>query len=205
MENKMDIAFIADENFILPTSVAVASLINNNNYELQIHIITPGVSSDSMKKLKSLETKNAKIKIYDVDNEDCRCKSGYLYLNQPDETRVCIEKDECNPLTHFKGETHCEEIANCTGKVGDIYYDTTTNECGSDCKEGLLLDSENKKCIESCGDNKLYDTVNKKCVSACTTEAPYKVVNESKCYEKCPDEIPYYDKDNDNLFHNYLL
>lgn len=80
----LNIAFICDENFILPTSVAVTSLIHNNKAEkMTIHIITPGVSESAKLKLKEMETENAEIRVYDVENSFLDISTSGLFDGIP--------------------------------------------------------------------------------------------------------------------------
>lgn len=79
-----NIAFICDDNFVLPTSVAVASLIHSNSdKKLTIHIITPGVSKSAKDTLKTMETPDAKIEIYAVENDFLSISTSELFAGIP--------------------------------------------------------------------------------------------------------------------------
>lgn len=63
-------AFICDENFVIPTSVAISSLIHNNpQKELKVHVVTPGVSEQAEKTLRGMSTNNSEVIVYNVEND----------------------------------------------------------------------------------------------------------------------------------------
>lgn len=79
----MDIAFVSDENYLLPTSIAIASLIKNNNHNMKIHILTTGMSLEGRNHLKSMSSANANVVVYDVENEFLNMSTQGLFENIP--------------------------------------------------------------------------------------------------------------------------
>lgn len=70
--NPVNVVFITDDKYILPTRTAIRSLISNKNPETQIEINIIGfnLSEKSIKKLESEVKKNTKINIRKVSDED---------------------------------------------------------------------------------------------------------------------------------------
>ena len=68
----IDVAFICDEAFALPTGVAIASLLasRNSRSRCSIHVVSSGLSADSVARLKSLADKRAEISIHEVDGAE---------------------------------------------------------------------------------------------------------------------------------------
>ncbi len=64
-KNYIPIVFATDDGYALPTAVAITSLIKNKNKDTnyKIYLISPGLSKDNKKKLKSLANKSCVIKI----------------------------------------------------------------------------------------------------------------------------------------------
>lgn len=71
MKKIIPIFFTIDADYAPYLSVAIASLIDNasDEYNYNIHVIYESISKESIKKLKTLETKNAKIIFNEMKNE----------------------------------------------------------------------------------------------------------------------------------------
>lgn len=63
--NKVNVCFIADDNYIMQTSVAITSILMNKDKKskYEVYILCSNISSDNIKKLKKLNTANFKINI----------------------------------------------------------------------------------------------------------------------------------------------
>jgi lipopolysaccharide biosynthesis glycosyltransferase len=78
LENKnssmMNVAFIADNNYFLPTYVAIYSLIRNKNDKLKIdiYILSAGLSVDNVILLKKLQINDVAVKIIDIYEDNSR-------------------------------------------------------------------------------------------------------------------------------------
>ena len=68
MNNVMNVAFITDKNYVIPTAAAIASLIENNMSfdKLYIYIFCDRVCPDDIEKLKSMKSGNVKINVLEV-------------------------------------------------------------------------------------------------------------------------------------------
>lgn len=67
--NDKHIVFICDDNYVLPTVVAMKSLANNldESIEYTIHVCTVGLSDENVKKIKSVSRDNISIEINTVN------------------------------------------------------------------------------------------------------------------------------------------
>lgn len=86
MDNAINIVFICDEGYILPTSVAITSIIANKkrNTYLNINIIAREISNDSRDKLRSFIGENVNINIIDVnDTLNIKLNNNNLLSNIP--------------------------------------------------------------------------------------------------------------------------
>ena len=66
----INIAFILDKNYVMPTVVAITSILKNKNRTsvYSFYIITKDISQDSIELFKKFETKDIKINIINVQN-----------------------------------------------------------------------------------------------------------------------------------------
>ena len=71
VSNKINVVYITDENYAMPTCISAFSLISNQSSktESDIYFVVNNISEDSKKKLRSLETGNAKIHIIEVKDQ----------------------------------------------------------------------------------------------------------------------------------------
>lgn len=70
MDDKINIVFICDDGYVLPTSVAITSIIKNKsqNSIIDINIIARNIQDSNLKKLESLKSNNVNIGIINVDD-----------------------------------------------------------------------------------------------------------------------------------------
>lgn len=66
------VVFITDDDYVMPTSVAITSLIFNKHEETSYHIfiLTDGISGDNEIKLRSLEKTGIRIELIKIDREN---------------------------------------------------------------------------------------------------------------------------------------
>lgn len=71
MENKIIIAYITDENYVMPTHISIFSLIKNKKQEdiLKIYLIGDNISSISKEQFRKLQEKKVEIKIIEVGKD----------------------------------------------------------------------------------------------------------------------------------------
>lgn len=66
-----NIVFISDDNYVMPTCVAIYSLIKNlrirNEYVYNIYVLTYGINSDNIKKIESYSTEYVSVSVKTVD------------------------------------------------------------------------------------------------------------------------------------------
>jgi lipopolysaccharide biosynthesis glycosyltransferase len=69
--NKVPVVFITDKNYLIPTAVAITSLIENKKEDTfyEINIIIADLNKNSEDKLNSLRNKNVSIKIVRVNGD----------------------------------------------------------------------------------------------------------------------------------------
>lgn len=72
----INIAYITDENYVMPTCVSIISLIENSGKETtyNIYVLTSAISEKSHKSLRSLENERVAVSIVEVE------KGKYLWL-----------------------------------------------------------------------------------------------------------------------------
>ena len=65
----IDIAFISDDGYALPTGVAISSIYNHRNPKLtyHIHVIASGIGEDNLVRLRALSADNFAVDIIDAD------------------------------------------------------------------------------------------------------------------------------------------
>ena len=65
---RIDIAFIADDGYALPTGVAISSLYHHRNQSLDyhIHVISSGISKDNLDRLAALGCEGFEVEIIDA-------------------------------------------------------------------------------------------------------------------------------------------
>ena len=70
--SKVSLCFICDENYVMPTVVAITSVIVNKNEKdyYDIYVVSNNLSHESMALLKNLETESARIIIVKTDNNN---------------------------------------------------------------------------------------------------------------------------------------
>ena len=85
MKTTIPIFFTIDKDYAPYLSVAIASLIENASldYNYNIHVVYESITEESIAKLKTLETENAKIIFTEMHYESERkfIKSRYFYFN----------------------------------------------------------------------------------------------------------------------------
>lgn len=69
MSSRIPLCFICDEYYVMPTAVAITSVIANRNYGTfyDIYVVTNNLSSESVTILKNMETESVKIIIIKAD------------------------------------------------------------------------------------------------------------------------------------------
>ena len=69
MASKLSLCFICDEYYVMPTAVAITSLIVNKNYDnfYDIYLVTNNLSDKSITIFKNMETKSVRIFIIEAD------------------------------------------------------------------------------------------------------------------------------------------
>ena len=69
MSSKISLCFICDEYFVMPTAVAITSVIANKKYDAfyDIYVVTNNLSSESITILKNMETESVRIIIIKAD------------------------------------------------------------------------------------------------------------------------------------------
>ncbi len=79
-QTKINIAFICDDGYAMPTGVAITSLLANKHEDshYSVYIITSGLSEENMARLKGMATPTAEIHIVDVPDT-----GKYDYLRKP--------------------------------------------------------------------------------------------------------------------------
>jgi lipopolysaccharide biosynthesis glycosyltransferase len=84
--NNVSIAFVTDNNFVVPTSVAIASLINNRHEDTHytIYIITDSVDNENKKRLCAFENQNVSIKIIEATSD------RFASLHKHDPKAICV-------------------------------------------------------------------------------------------------------------------
>lgn len=70
-ETSIPIAFICDENYVMPTGVAITSLIANKNPETiyDVHIYGNSITQKSKEKLQSMKQIDVQITVHDISNK----------------------------------------------------------------------------------------------------------------------------------------
>lgn len=78
------IALICDENYVMPTSVVITSLIENKLPETyyDIHIFGDKISQKSKDILKNMEKENIKISLHDVENKFKNLGVEHVYVSK---------------------------------------------------------------------------------------------------------------------------
>ncbi len=78
------IALICDENYVMPTSVVITSLIENKLPETyyDIHIFGDKISQKSKDILKNMEKENIKISIHDIENKFNNLGGEHVYVSK---------------------------------------------------------------------------------------------------------------------------
>lgn len=74
----------SDQNYLIPGSVMVTSLCENNTHfdEINIYYLSLGISPDNIKKLKSLEKKYKNLKLLIIDSEKYQKEAEALSLSK---------------------------------------------------------------------------------------------------------------------------
>lgn len=76
----INVCFITDENYVLPTLVAMKSLIVNSNTSLSINLVTTDLSQNAQQLFHQLETKDAKINIIFTQNPCENITTNHEYI-----------------------------------------------------------------------------------------------------------------------------
>lgn len=68
----VSICFITDDNYVIPTSVAIASLIENKNQisVYDVYVLTSGLSRENKKRISAMQCESVKITILEVTHQD---------------------------------------------------------------------------------------------------------------------------------------
>ena len=140
--NVIPIAMVTDDNYIMPTSVTIKSLIKNKKPDTiyEIYIITDKVSVDSKKILKTFEVQNVNINIIDYQNKykDLYNENSYvsnatfIRFDIPDllkdfdkilylDVDMIIQKD----LTDLYNTNLNDTYAGVVLDIGELFYDLT--------------------------------------------------------------------------------
>lgn len=84
MINPIQIVFITDNNYILPTSVAIQSLIKNKNSETvyDIHVLAIDVLKEKEDKVLALKREDASITFHDFENKYEGIGTKHLYVSK---------------------------------------------------------------------------------------------------------------------------
>lgn len=66
MKNTIHIALICDDNYVIPTIVTMNSVVANisDDYKISFHIVTAGLTDDSVEILSNIRKKDTKVLIY---------------------------------------------------------------------------------------------------------------------------------------------
>ena len=78
----IDICFITDENYVLPTLVAIKSLITNNKHEVCISIVASELSEELQQLFRQLATENCKINIVIAENPCANIDTKHIYVSK---------------------------------------------------------------------------------------------------------------------------
>lgn len=91
MDNFIPVAFITDENYVMPACVSIVSLIENskNNTKYKIYVLTNNVSQEAKQKLSRISLKNSKLEIIDCSDF---CKKGLNVNKERHVTKTSILK-----------------------------------------------------------------------------------------------------------------
>ena len=78
------IAFICDNKYVMPTGVAIQSIIENKKpaTEIEINVIANEVSANNLEKLRSITGKNVSINIIEIDNKYKQLGSQHEYVSK---------------------------------------------------------------------------------------------------------------------------
>lgn len=85
-KNRISVAFICDDQYVIPTGTALTSLLYNRDYDTfcDIYIITANLSEESIARFKALENDNVQIQII-------RANTGHLEdLHHPSARSYCV-------------------------------------------------------------------------------------------------------------------
>lgn len=76
----INICFVTDDGFSMPTSVTIASILKNRSkrYNYNIYIIGYNLSSDSVKKLSSIQAKNFQVRVINAPELDLLKKYNFV-------------------------------------------------------------------------------------------------------------------------------
>lgn len=78
----INVCFITDENYVLPTLVAIQSLIVNSKHKVCVNVVSSQLSEDSQKLFKQLATSNCKINIIISSNPGDSIDTKHLYVSK---------------------------------------------------------------------------------------------------------------------------
>ena len=162
----------------------------------------------------------SKIETY-LNSENNMCISNCPnFLNK--KTNECVEKCDENEFIDGKNcYEKCENISTskyiyetkeCVTECKDDYsytFSDSDNICYKQCPENYYQDDDNKKCLNSCSEsenNKFIKENTNKCIKCSSQENGYYISGNSNinqtCYEKCPNDYPYYKIDQNICYNN---
>ena len=78
----INICFITDENYLIPTMVAIQSLIKNTKNEVCVNIIVDNVYQGHLNTFKEIETQKVKINIINIKNPCENIDTDHLYVSK---------------------------------------------------------------------------------------------------------------------------
>jgi len=91
-KNIVPIAFVTDENYALPTAVAIQSLIDSNDEELLIYVIANDVSKGCLDRFEKFNSDKVNINVVSISENKKKYDEENYYVSSNALTKFCIPR-----------------------------------------------------------------------------------------------------------------
>lgn len=149
--NAINIAFITDDNYVIPTAVAITSLIKHKNPDscYNIHIVTAGLSDENTQKFKQFNHDNVSIRIIKAS------LTKFEGIHKKQKNSVCVASEAAllkfelpNLLKRYSKVLYLDGDILVKDDLSELYNtDITENICAATYDTGRLY-SQNPKFIK---------------------------------------------------------
>ena len=154
--NKVEIAYISDSNYVLPTKVSITSLIKNSGeeHDYNIHVVGDGLKESEIKELEDLSSLKDNVKVDAIRAEN---NYGDLYKEHQHVSKAALLKfsladifNELDKILYLDGDTLI------LGDIAELFDIGITDYYGAAVSDlPAVLD---QKCNERIGHKRYFNS-----------------------------------------------